>query len=278
MKFTTNKDSGRIYARLKTGNPAKPYVKMTLGTKNAEEARKKAKAANLQQIEAAMQVGQLSTQAIARLTAGKKVTVEQAAEQWIAAAKNRDESPATTAKSESVLNQWFAHSPEVQSLPPIALTEAHVSAFINRKDEDVGFNTRQRQLSVLRMLLDYCVEAGLTNRNVAGKRHFSVQHRNLSHDQLEPKKVEPFTATEVKKIMANTEGWWRWATGISAATGMRLGDVAQFESRSCQSGQALCCNAQLEHFTCAEGVYLGPKKPLESSSGLKIIYAIIPYN
>ncbi|KAM5563349.1 hypothetical protein ABKV19_018154 [Rosa sericea] len=28
----------------------------------------------------------------------------------------------------------------------------------------------------------------------------------------------------------------------------------RFELRSCQSGQALCCNAQLEHFTCAEGI------------------------
>ncbi len=231
MKLTLNKDTGRIYARLKTGDPAKPYIKMTLGTKSAEEARKKAKAANLQQIEAALQAGQLSTQAISRLTAGKKVTVEEAAERWFAAARNRDEAASTTLKSESTLRQWFAHS-AVAKLPPMALNEGHVSAFVNREDDNVGAATRERQLSVIRTFLNYCADAGLTHGNVAGKTRMAVQHRNLTHAQMEPKKVEPFTAAEVKKIMANTEGWWRWATGISAAAGLRLGDVATLEHAS----------------------------------------------
>ncbi|KAM1774539.1 hypothetical protein ACFX1R_045959 [Malus domestica] len=36
----------------------------------------------------------------------------------------------------------------------------------------------------------------------------------------------------------------------------------RFEPRSCQSGQALCCNAQLEHFTCARGI--SPRASLEA--------------
>jgi len=242
MKLLTNKATGRIYARLKTGNPASPYLKMTLGTKNAEEARRKAKDANLSKIEAALQAGELSQQAIARLTVGKKLSTEQAAAQWIAAGRNRDESPATTAKNASVIEQWFNHTPAVRALPPMALTEAHVSAFINRSSSPLsalrsqpsgpGAATRLRQLSVLRTFLRYCADMGITRGNVAGAGRVGVQHRALSQQQREPKKIQPFTAAEVERILANTEGWWHWAVGIANATGMRLGDICQLEHTS----------------------------------------------
>jgi len=231
MKLTTNKTSGRIYARLRTGNPSNPYISMTLGTSDAAEAKKKAKAANLESIEAQAQAGNLSLQAVARLSAGRKVTVTKAAEQWMAAAVARDESPATTAKNRAVMAQWMAHEP-IANIPPLAVTEAHVSRFINREDPSVGFSTRLRQLSVIRVFLRFCAETGLVVGNVAGPTRMNVQHRKLSHEQLEPKKVRPFTAAEVKKIMDNTEGWWRWATAISYAAGLRLGDVAQLEHGS----------------------------------------------
>ena len=55
--------NGRKYAVLKTGNPAKPKLRMTLGTTSAAEAKKAAKDAKLHEIEAALQLGQLSQQA-----------------------------------------------------------------------------------------------------------------------------------------------------------------------------------------------------------------------
>lgn len=229
MKLAVNKASGRVYARLKTGNPAQPYIKITLGTKSAEEARRKAKEANLGQIESALQAGQLSQQAIARLTVGKKFTVEQSAAQWLAAATNRGESPATTAKSATVIEQWLASSSALRSLPPMAIKEEHIAPWINRS-ADVGVATRRRQLSVLRMLLRYCADLGIAQGNAANR--VNVNTRALTHAQREPKQVAPFTAAEVKKILTHTEGWWRWAVGISYATGLRLGDVAQLEHAS----------------------------------------------
>jgi integrase len=232
MKIITNPASGYKYARLNTGNKAKPYVKMTLGTRSPEEARKKAKAANLSKIEAAMQAGNLSKQAIARLAAGKKVNTEDAAAQWLARGPSRDESPATTAKNRAVLEQWFAFSPALRKTAPMSIEEEHVASFINRPDPDVGKATRQRQLSVIRMFLRYCADLGLVKENVAGQGRMRVQHRGLSQKQREPKKVEPFTDAEVNTILAGTEGWWRWASGIAAATGMRLGDICQLEHAS----------------------------------------------
>lgn len=228
MKLVHNNASGRIYAKLKTGNPEKPYLKMSLGTKSEAEAKKKAKALKLTEVEAALQLGPLSQQVIARLTVGRKVTTEQAMERWLAAGSARDEAPATTAKNEAVMRQWFAFNPGVAKLPPSAITTEHVSAFVNRKD-DAGYNTRQRQLTVIRVFLRYCADMGIVQGNVAGAERLDIQHRNLTHEQLEPKQVVPFTDAELRKILDNTEGWWRWATAISAAASIRLGDIAKLE-------------------------------------------------
>lgn len=226
MKLYKN-GSGRYAARLKTGNPAKPYVKITLGTKSAEEAKRKAKDANLAKIEAAHQAGSLTQQAIARLTVGKKLSTEQAFVQWLARGANRGESPATTEKNRSVGEQWFAFIPAVKSLPPMSLTEDHVAPFINRKSEDAGAATRARQLSVLRQFFGYCADLGISQGNPA--RLVDVDHRALGHEQREKKAILPFTAEEVRTIIDGTEGWWRWASAISAATALRLGDVCQLE-------------------------------------------------
>jgi integrase len=232
MKLKTNSASGRIYAHLKTGNPSRPVIKMTLGTKSAAEAGKKAKALKLAQLEAAMQLGPLSQKTIARLQVGKKVNTEQAAAMWLQAAANRDESPATTQKSRMVLDQWFNFAPELRKLAPMFITEAHVSPFINRPDDNVGASTRRRQLSVIRMFLRYCNDTSLSQGNVAGPGRVDVHHRKLSHEQREPKTVLPFTDGEVQRILANTEGWDRWSAGIAAAAGLRLGDIAQLEHAS----------------------------------------------
>ena len=226
MKLTVHPTNGRIYARLKTGDPARPYVRMTLGTKSAEEARAKAKEANLGKIEAALQAGQLSTQAIARLTVGHKLTTEQAFTEWCDRGARRNDAPSTTAKNRAVGEQWFRCVPAIRSLPPMSLTEDHVSAFVNREDAAVGAATRRRQLSVVRMFLRSCVDTGLS-RGIDTRR--ILNHRALSHAQLEPKQVQPFTAEEVQTILANTEGWWRWAVGIANAAGLRLGDVCTLE-------------------------------------------------
>jgi integrase len=77
------------------------------------------------------------------------------------------------------------------------------------------------------MFFRYCVDLGLTSANVASQ--VEVNHRELSHAQRETRTILPFTAAEVRRIVENETGWWRWATAISAATGLRLGDVATLE-------------------------------------------------
>jgi integrase len=232
MKLVTNNTSGRIYARLKTGNAQKPYLKISLGTKSAEEAKQKAGAANLKAIESALQAGQLSKQAIARLTTGKKQTVAGLIPEWLLSLRRRSISESTIAKNEAVFNHWFAVVPEVAGLAPMSVTETQVDSFINRTDADAGQATRQRQLSVLRTFFAYCADWGFVSGNPAGKHRVGVQHRNLSFAQREKKKVLPFTDAEVRRILADTEGWWRWAVGIGAATGLRLGDICQLEHAS----------------------------------------------
>ena len=231
MKLYNNRQTGRIYARVKTGNPAKPVIRISMGTADAKEAAKRAKALKLEEQEAALRLGAKTLQTAAHIAAGKKVTVAQAVAEWNESAKNRDESPATTAKNQAVMSQWI-DAEGLGKLPPMALTEGHVSRFINRTDREVGYATRIRQLSVIRMFIGYCIVKGYVAENVAGKGRMAVQHRKLNHDQMEPHKVEPMTEEEVKKIMAAAEGFQKWGTAIAYAAGLRLGDVAQLEHAS----------------------------------------------
>jgi integrase len=237
MKLYINRQTGNICARIKTGNPAKPRIRISLGTSDAQEAAKKAKTLKLEEQESALQIGAKMLQTAAHLAAGKKVTVQSAREEWLKAAHNRDESPATTAKNATVMAQWI-EAENLGKLPPLALTEAHVSRFINRSD-DASYATRVRQLSVIRMFLGFCGVKGYVGENVAGKGRMAVQHRKLSQAQLEPHKVEPMTAAEVQLIMENTTGFMRWGTGIAFAAGLRLGDVAQLQHASIVPGHLI---------------------------------------
>lgn len=229
MKIFTNKSSQRIYVRLRTSNPAKPYIRMSLGTKSREEAERIIRDTKLANIEAASQLGRLSREAISRITTGKKLSTKEAAEKWLASAHHRGEAPASTAKNRAVTNQWFTYLPHVRALPPIVLDEEHVAPFINRPGT-AGASTRKRQLFALRGFLQYCADMGISMGNAANR--VRVDLRALGHSQRESKPVEPFTLQEVETILANTEGWWHWATGIAASTGLRLGDIAQLEKAS----------------------------------------------
>jgi integrase len=175
-----------------------------------------------------MQLGNLSQTALARLTHGK-LTLTQAAERWFEARRVRSRSPATIATDRSVIARWFAWKPALAQTAPMGLERGDLFDFVNRPGRS-GATARRRVLQVLISFVGFLADNGMIATNPAAD--VTVDIRALTHGQREKKVVAPFTAAEIKTILARTDGWWHWATGISAATSLRLGDVAQREHES----------------------------------------------
>lgn len=229
MKLTTDKKTGRIYAHLKTGKPSEPYLRISLKTTSKKEARAKAKAAKLPEVERLAQADALTRTAFLRLTTSGKITTNEAAEQWFAGAEARGDSAATAARDKITIRQWLSDPPSTGKLHPSEHTLESLQAWVNKPGK-AKKQTRVRNLSNLRKFFTYLVSIGAAPSNIAAA--VKVNHRALTHEQREPRIVKPLTDAELAKLIGQSEGWHRWAAGIAAAAGMRLGDIAQLEHAS----------------------------------------------
>lgn len=160
-------------------------------------------------------------------TFGSELTTKQVFVKWLEVTKSRGDAASSIAKNHAIGDYWFRFSPAVSDLPPRFITEDHIASFINRPDTAAGVSTRERHLSSIRMFLRYCEDTGLTARNVASR--VRVDLRSLNQIKRDPRKVVPFTAAEVQQILSNSKGWWRWATAISNATALSLGEICQLK-------------------------------------------------
>lgn len=149
-------------------------------------------------------------------------------------------SPKHARNAAIALRQWTAAQP-VAKLHPSRVEEQHIDAFINDSTE-VKSGTRKLRLSYLRQLMDYCREQGWTQRNPA--RIVDVNLRALSHVQKETRKVEPYSADEVSRILSRIKEeisyctsidtltrlrFWLVAIEVSFLSGLRFGDVVCLE-------------------------------------------------
>jgi integrase len=226
MKLTRNPTSKKIFASLATGRPEQPRVRLSLGTRSIKEAEKLARGAKLSEIEAALKLGQLSAEAITRLTHGRKITTADAVERWLAGGAVRGDSESTTTKNRAVLEQWFAWQPKLRKVSPLRLEPEHFHAFLNQSGR-AGAATRRRWLAVFGSFCRYLADNGLVTKNPL--RDVSIDLRLLTHPQREGKEQLPFTPKEISTIVQNTDGFWRAAVLISHATALRLSDVVELE-------------------------------------------------
>lgn len=219
MTLTPRKDSGIYQARV-------AGQRISLGTRSHREAREIARSANLTQIEKTAAGGKAARRALIAITRTRGLTLESAAAEWhqIAAACGR--SRLTIEKNQSTLAHWFSQRPEIAALRPEDLDESHIAPWINSGTDNRG--SRQRRLAVLRSFCTFLVTRDYATTNPAA--NVVVDMRALSHEQKEARQVLAFTPEEVATLLKRLpEGFWRDATAIAWATGLRIGDVIQLE-------------------------------------------------
>lgn len=241
MTVTPRPDSGIYQARV-------AGQRISLGTRSHKEARELARTANLAQLEKTAAGGKAARRALIAITRTRGLTLESAAKEWHTVSAACGRSRLTIDKNEVTLNHWFREAPQIAAMRPEDLNESHVSGWINTGTD--GRGSRQRRLSVLRSFCNFLVTRDYSTTNPAA--NVVVDMAVLTHEQKESRPVLAFTAEEVAHLLkALPEGFWRDATAIGWATGLRIGDVIQLEWASfSEPGSIIVWNEKTRERVC----------------------------
>jgi integrase len=206
---------------------------------NIDDAKKIVEMAKLKELEMAAMANALTADSLQAIMAGRRCTMEMAIEEW-AQWREQNAEPNTIHTQRTMLNQWV-RSLGAEAWPVTKITADHINGFVNEADENVGKSTRTLRLSAIRSLFKLCNARCYCMTNPS--QEAGVQMRLLSHEQKEPVKRKPISEAQYRHIMANTEGFWRWATALSYWTGLRMSDIANLEW-SCFTGDSIIVHMQ----------------------------------
>ncbi len=219
------KPNGYYYARVK-GSDGK-IKEFSTRQKSKARAEAAAREANLEALEQAAQAKILTAEAITRIVAGKRITCEKAMEDWKQRLRAGSKAPKTIHNSIATVSRWIAHE-KLDKKPPSTITFEALTRYINSPMGGHKASTRNTNLSAIRSFLEFCTNEGWRVGNPA--KDVAVTMETLTHEQKEPRKINPFLPEEVSLILSMADGpFWPFATLLSFETGLRLGDIAQLE-------------------------------------------------
>jgi integrase len=223
VKLTKRADSG-IYQATVDGK------RISLGTRNREEAISTAREAKLPQVAALSKANALTKFAFEALTNDTTPNAAVALAMWQELRVANGKSANTIARDVSVVQQ-FLRDTGTSNLPLSRIEERHVGSFINA-DGANSASTRHRSLACLRGFFEFALYRGYCKGNVAA--NVDVNYAKLDHEQKEPGKHEAFTEAQYQKLLhsEHLEGWWTDAVPIAYAAGLRMGDVSCLERAS----------------------------------------------
>ena len=135
--------------------------------------------------------------------------------------------PATTVHSTSVEIFSFAKAMNLRDAEPQHIDESIISAYVNDEKKTWKLSTRQWKLDRIRMFFKFCRSRGYSQHDPGAMVY--INPRLLSLKQMEPTQRQPFTQAEVEKLLRDVKGIWHLFIAIGAATGLRIGDVANLE-------------------------------------------------
>lgn len=229
---------GGVYVAHFKGADGKTHQRSTkMG--DLADAKKIVEMAKLKELEMAAISNALTAESLQAIMAGRRCTMAMAIEEWTAW-REKNAEPNTIHAQLGMLNQWV-RGLGAAAWPVTKITEEHISQFVNEPDENVGKTTRTLRLSAIRSLFKLCNARCYSAMNPS--KEASVQMRNLTHEQKEPKKRMPISAAQYRHIMTNTVGFWRWATALSYWTGLRMSDISNLEW-SCFTGSEIIVHMQ----------------------------------
>lgn len=159
------------------------------------EARKAA--ADIKDLEQAARSGRLTNEAISHITTGRKITMARAIEQfgqWSALTHSQ-----RTAYTQVKVIEQFVTSQRLHTVPPSAVNEKHIHAFINNPESKIRLGTRNTSLAAVRTFFGFIVAKGWAPADPS--KLVSVNHRIIPHRLKEKAEFFPFTKSDIKALL-----------------------------------------------------------------------------
>jgi integrase len=192
-------------------------------------------AARLELLEEMGQKLRLTNEVVSLIVTDRNTTCSQAVEEldkWLATISL---SARTHSNTVMILRKWLKDSGlRDQSIGSI--TEADINGYVNDTSTPIKRGTRALRLAAIRKLFSWC----LTKRMILSdpSRLVRVNHRMLSHAQLEAKHKNTFTESEIEYMLVKsvdaepgymTPGFFRAAIILGRDLALRLGDICNLE-------------------------------------------------
>ena len=205
-----------------------PGTRRTVTTRctDKREARQVIRDSGLGQVELAAKTHRLTGEGVARILAGKRVTIERAVHDWGEWLQTIGRSPRTIHNALADVRRW-ARAMKVEKMPPASITEKHIGKWVNDPKATASLRYRRVLLWELSSFFGFCAAKGWTVGDPS--KLVRINMNVLSHEQKESKPIQCFTDAEIKKLIQHTGEFWQFAVAISRETGLRLTDVAQLE-------------------------------------------------
>lgn len=203
---------------------------VSLKTRNFEEAKRKVREANLEELQRQALTGIIAADASSRVANGSRVTVAQALDDYLAGMAMMGRREGTIRTTSLILGQWIAEM-ELEQVKLVDIEAKHIDRWVNAqaKKRELKVTTRARMLTAVNTFFTFCVANGWVGRNPAGS--VGVNPDGVPQEQQLSDETHPLTFPEIQTIMNKVEPdtfWW-FAVQLSWYTGMRLGDIVNLQ-------------------------------------------------
>ena len=161
--------------------------------------------------------------AIQIITAGRKVTCTEVLGSFTCEASGRW-SDGTLAGIRTNLGAFFAWA-RCGGKALVDVDRETILRWVNSGDAKMG--TRKNRMKYIRTFYRYARARNFVLENPAETAF--IEARKMSHEELEPRDVQPITEGEFNLICSNATPFWRNVTAISYWTGLRFSDCVTLE-------------------------------------------------
>lgn len=197
------------------------------GESDRAKAEKLIASARVGELEQAAKVMRLTSEAVTRIVAGKRITLNEALDAWRTSMEHTGKSVRTIGNNHGYAKLWLTEL-GISELTPSSVTEKHVGWWVNDPTSGLKAGTRAVRLSAIRSFFEFMIHNGWAMKNIP--QLVSVDYSKMSHDQKEVKGKETFTDDEFEVALAHCgSGFYHDAMLIGRDIGLRLDDICSLE-------------------------------------------------
>lgn len=197
------------------------------------DAHKAIRDSGVDQVIALSKMKALTAKTLSIVTSGRRFDVQDAIKKWQADIRVRV-SPSTAnvyAQQISLLLKLFGLEKEALA----SITRDQLDTFVNAGH--FKRNTRTVRLATVKSFYTFCSDEGLMLGNPSA-RIIVKPHEQVVEMEIATPAV-PVTEEEYQRIVAGTQGFWRWATILGWWLGYRISDVATLQLASLQGDKMI---------------------------------------